>query len=80
VGEQSTSGRVSVGNEVVSVRQQAGSLKMCGLVQCKEKISAVQPIGVSELQQVVDRTRDEDFTCAVVQQVPAVQRSATRSN
>jgi hypothetical protein len=32
-----------------------------------QKISAVQPVGVSELQWVVDRTQDEDFTCAVVQ-------------
>jgi hypothetical protein len=45
-----------------------------------QKISAVQPVGVSELQRVVDRTGDEDFTCAVVQRVPAVQCSAARSN
>jgi hypothetical protein len=48
-----------------------------------EKISAVRPVSVrlvSELQRVVDRTRDEDFTRAVVQRVTAVQYSATRSN
>jgi hypothetical protein len=53
---------------------------VCELVQCQEKISAVQPVGGSELQRVVDRTRDEDFMRAVVQQVPAVQCSAARSN
>jgi hypothetical protein len=42
---------------------------VCELVQCQEKISAVQPVGVSELQRVVDRTRDEDFMHAVVQRV-----------
>jgi hypothetical protein len=43
-----------------------------------EKISAVQPVSVrlvSELQRVVDRTRDGDFTRAVVQRMPAVQCS-----
>jgi hypothetical protein len=43
---------------------------VCELVQCQEKISAVQAVGGSELQRVVDRTRDEDFTRAVVQRVP----------
>jgi hypothetical protein len=38
-----------------------------------EEISAVQPVGGSELQRVVDRTQDEDFTRAVVQRMPAVQ-------
>jgi hypothetical protein len=46
---------------------------VCEQVQCQEKICAVQPVGVRELQRVVDRTRDEDFTRAVVQRVPAVQ-------
>jgi hypothetical protein len=32
-----------------------------------EEISAVQPVGGSELQRVMDRTRKEDFTRAVVQ-------------
>jgi hypothetical protein len=48
-----------------------------------EKISAVQPVSVrlvSELQRVVDSTRDEDFTRGVVQRVPAVQCSAARSS
>jgi hypothetical protein len=45
-----------------------------------QKISAVQPVGVSKLQRVMDRTRDEDFTRAVVQRVPAVQCSVARSN
>jgi hypothetical protein len=45
-----------------------------------EKISVVQPASVSELQRVVDRTRDEDFTHAVVQWVLAVQCSAAQSN
>jgi hypothetical protein len=53
---------------------------VCEVVQCQERISAVQPVGGSELQQVVDRTRDEDFTRAVVQRVPAVQCSAAWSN
>jgi hypothetical protein len=43
---------------------------VCELVQCQEKISAVEPVGGSELQRVVDRTREEDFTRAVVQRVP----------
>jgi hypothetical protein len=34
-----------------------------------QKISAVQPIGVSELQRVVDRAREEDFKCAIVQRM-----------
>jgi hypothetical protein len=40
---------------------------VCELVQCQEKIIAVQPVGGSELQRVMDRTRKEDFTRAVVQ-------------
>jgi hypothetical protein len=43
----------------------------------------VQPLIVrlvGELQRGVDRTRDEDFTRAVVQRVPTVQCSAARSN
>jgi hypothetical protein len=43
---------------------------VCELVQCQEKISAVQPVGGSELQRVMDRTRKEDFTRTVVQRVP----------
>jgi hypothetical protein len=42
-------------------------------VQCQEKISAVQPVGGSELQRVVDWTRDEDITRTVMQRMPAVQ-------
>jgi hypothetical protein len=40
---------------------------VCEQVQCQEKISAVQPAGGSELQLVVDRTREEDFKRAAVQ-------------
>jgi hypothetical protein len=43
---------------------------VCELVQCQEKISAVQPVGGSEQQRVVDMTWEEDFTRAVVQRVP----------
>jgi hypothetical protein len=45
-----------------------------------QKFSAVQPVSLSELQQVMDRTRDEDVTRSVVQRVPAVQCSAVRSS
>jgi hypothetical protein len=45
-----------------------------------ELVIILQPVGGSELQRVVDRTRDKDFTRAVVQRVPAVQCSAARSN
>jgi hypothetical protein len=51
---------------------------VCELVPCQEKISAVQPVGGSELQRVVDRTREEDFTRAVVQRVPLGEMRESR--
>jgi hypothetical protein len=51
---------------------------VCELVQCQRKLVRCSRISASELQRVVDRTRDEDATRAVVQLVPVVQCSAVR--